>query len=149
MAKLIDVAKNRPGGIYYVRGFELFEGETLDVHLKLVEWAGGPAIDCAGWTIALAGISFDPHRPQADVNLSFGTTLDAGGLLKISTVNAFSGVDSNRLEDNLAGSAATYPGGRTGWLFVRAHQGEAAGSQSVYLIRPSQITLRQGPGAPS
>lgn len=150
MVKLIDAVRNRPGGLFHFEGgLTLYEGETLDIQMRVVEYVGGPVIDCSGWEIEIAGIALDPYRPQADINLSFGTSLDANGLLKISTINAFNGEDVNGIEDNIAGSSTTYPHGRPGWLFVRVHQGSTASpSYSAYLIKPSQIFLRQGPGAP-
>lgn len=150
MTKLIDVVRNRPGGIYHFEpGFDLYEGETLDIQLRMVEYVGGPFIDCSGWSITDAGIALDPYRPQPDINLTFGTSVDANGLMKISSINAFSGEDLNELEDNIAGSSTTYPHGRPGWIYVRAHQSDTTPSYSAYLIKPSQIFLRQGPGAPN
>lgn len=137
MARMLDVVTNRPGGILSLSRFDWYEGEYLSLRIRVVEYRGGPPIDCTGWTTGVtAGLYLDPRKPGYGP-IGIVASLSADGWLAI--------IAPSTPEQNAAGLANQYPDGRPAWIWVRITDG----TYSAYLVKPSPLTLRQGPGATS
>lgn len=139
MATMLDVMTNRPGGVFhFTQRFHWYEGEDLALSIQITEYDGGPPVDCTGWSVEESGIYGNPRKPVGgDLGLTLTSTLSSTGLLTIAGESAIS--------QNAAGVAAQYPDGRAAWIYVRVGDG----THSTYLIKPSPILLKQGPGTGS
>lgn len=127
---MADLRTNRPDGVMSVHGIIWLEDSGAPLRVRVSE--DGVGHDWTGWTVDYANIHTpDMRTVLAGLNVNF----EPDGWVTI---------DPNLADLNESLSlASTYPNGRPARLTVRLKD---PSTWPVYLIRPSDITIAQGPG---
>lgn len=142
MATLLDVMTNRPGGLLEFEPFDWFEGETLNLRVRLLDYPGGPAIDCTGWTVEAKLYQHARTGAAGDLPIAVIAGLSGDGWLSI--------LGTSPLNLDAAGPAPANPSGKPVWLSVMANMTDTSfGTFNTPIVKPSRVTLRQWAGATS
>lgn len=128
-----DLITNRPAGVIRATGLVAIERGTFRLRRRIV--ADGEPVDFTGHSVDLAQI--DTGIPGAGL-ISLNVTLNDGGtgIVKIEGNLA-------QMTEGLVSSMA-YPDGQRATLFVRLKD---PSTYPYYLIAPSEIIIKNAPGA--
>lgn len=128
---MADLRTNRPDGVCRLTGIEWLEDSGAPIRLQVTE--DGVPHSWTGWTVDYAQITTADGKTGL---VSLAVAFEADGWVRIDPNLA-------QLTQSLA-PIALYPNGRPALLTVRLKDPQ---TWPVYLVRPSLITIAQGPGA--
>ena len=131
---MADLITNRPGGfIEELTGVVLVEGGTFRLKFVVTDDQTGDPVDLTGYTVDSAGMSWGNDFASV---ANFTVKLGVDGVVTVEAGLAFTSASMVPVEQ--------HPNGRPAKLWVRLKD---PSTYPFYLIAPSWVTIKHGPGA--